>query len=209
MLINSATAQECLAKYPLPDKFRAEYGTAGFRAEASLLPGVLFRCGVLTGLRVLVTGKTCGLVVTASHNPESDNGVKIVDYTGEMLDPRWEEHATALARATTVEEIEAFCERVRDLEGFTPLKSTSEVVVGYDTRPTSERLAEVAKEGISLLGINVVEGSGPQTTPQVRRHHPANSKPQRGDRAHYAKNSSGVLLRARVVVGKRIPSVCF
>lgn len=167
MLINPANAQECLAKYPLPEEFHAEYGTAGFRAEASLLPGVLFRCGVLTGLRVLVTGKTCGLVVTASHNPVGDNGVKIVDYTGEMLDPNWEEHATALANATTVEEIEAFCARMRDLEGFMPIKPTSEVVVGYDTRPSSAELAEAAKDGISLLGVNVVSGSGPQTTPQV------------------------------------------
>ena len=38
-----------------------------------------------------------GVVITASHNPEEDNGVKLVDPLGEMLEATWEKHATALA----------------------------------------------------------------------------------------------------------------
>lgn len=167
MLIDTAALEACVQRYQLAKNYAPDYGTAGFRADASLLPGVVFRCGILTALRVRVTGKTCGLVVTASHNPEKDNGVKIVDFTGEMLNSKWEALATEIASATGVQEIVAFCERVRGLEGFTPLRSTSEVVVGHDTRPTSPALAEAAKEGISLLDVKIAEESGPQTTPQV------------------------------------------
>jgi phosphoacetylglucosamine mutase len=38
-------------------------------------------------------------MITASHNPEPDNGVKLVDPRGEMLQQNWEEFATRLANA--------------------------------------------------------------------------------------------------------------
>ena len=38
-------------------------------------------------------------MITASHNPECDNGVKLVDPMGEMLAQSWEGLATMLANA--------------------------------------------------------------------------------------------------------------
>ena len=40
---------------------------------------------------------TIGVMITASHNPEADNGVKLIDPMGEMLEITWEKHATKLA----------------------------------------------------------------------------------------------------------------
>jgi phosphoacetylglucosamine mutase len=42
-------------------------------------------------------GAAIGVMITASHNDEPDNGVKLVDPHGEMLEPAWEVIATHLA----------------------------------------------------------------------------------------------------------------
>ena len=38
-------------------------------------------------------------MITASHNPAPDNGVKLVDPAGEMLEHKWEALATQIANA--------------------------------------------------------------------------------------------------------------
>lgn len=44
-----------------------------------------------------VIAATIGVMITASHNPEADNGVKLVDPHGEMLEQSWEAWATKFA----------------------------------------------------------------------------------------------------------------
>lgn len=41
-------------------------------------------------LRALKADGSTGIVVTASHNPAVDNGVKLVEPTGYMLTQSWE-----------------------------------------------------------------------------------------------------------------------
>ena len=38
-------------------------------------------------------------MLTASHNPVEDNGVKVVEPSGEMMVASWEPRATAIANA--------------------------------------------------------------------------------------------------------------
>ncbi len=41
-------------------------------------------------MRAMKTNGVTGIVVTASHNPAEDNGVKLVEPTGYMLTQSWE-----------------------------------------------------------------------------------------------------------------------
>ncbi|GMT09386.1 hypothetical protein PFISCL1PPCAC_683, partial [Pristionchus fissidentatus] len=64
---------------PIGDEVRFSYGTAGCRDHAGRLPFVVFRMGDLAALRARAVEKAIEVMLTASHNPEEDNGVKIVD----------------------------------------------------------------------------------------------------------------------------------
>ncbi|CAM9771735.1 unnamed protein product [Ascophyllum nodosum] len=55
--------------------------------------------GMLAVLRSRKTGMAVGLMVTASHNPETDNGIKMIDPNGGMLSQDWEGYAETLANA--------------------------------------------------------------------------------------------------------------
>ena len=98
-------AAEISQKHPKPD-VKFSYGTAGFRMPAENLDSVMFRMGLLAVLRSKAKdGQVIGIVVTASHNPVQDNGVKLVDPLGEMLQPSWEKHASNLANAEDVVDV--------------------------------------------------------------------------------------------------------
>jgi phosphoacetylglucosamine mutase len=81
---------------------RFGYGTAGFRTLGDYLDRVSFRAGLLAGIRSKTHGRLSGVMVTASHNPKQDNGLKIFDKDGSMLEPAWEKLAEGLVNAQDV-----------------------------------------------------------------------------------------------------------
>jgi len=165
---------EAARRYPKPDGALA-YGTAGFRARADVLDSTFYRMGMLAALRSRVRGGLwVGLMVTASHNTEADNGIKLVDCDGGMLAQSWERHATAVANAPE-EGLAAALASVADEEGAASGAGAApgagapcRVLIGRDTRPHSQRLASIAMEGASLLSATT-DDAGLVTTPQL--HH--------------------------------------
>ncbi|NWH71138.1 AGM1 mutase, partial [Piaya cayana] len=159
---------EALKKYstlhPKPAGVTLQYGTAGFRTKAEHLDHVMFRMGLLAVLRSKATVSTIGVMVTASHNPEEDNGVKLVDPLGEMLHPSWEEYATQLVNAEE-QELQKTLNEICQKAGVNQHKDAS-VFIGRDTRPSSEKLSQSVIDGISVLG-GQYHDYGLVTTPQL------------------------------------------
>lgn len=151
-------------KHPKPADIAFQYGTAGFRTLGNTLDSVLYRVGVLAALRSRkLDGRTIGVMVTASHNPAQDNGVKLVDPRGEMLDASWEAHATTLANAPTTD---AFLEAVSTLVSSSHIDSSkpAHVVYARDTRPSGEELVRALEDGLKAAGAEGRD-AGVTTTP--------------------------------------------
>ncbi|EDR15578.1 phosphoacetylglucosamine mutase [Laccaria bicolor S238N-H82] len=147
-----------------PLELHFQYGTAGFRTLGNTLDSVLFRVGILAGLRSKrLDGKTIGVMVTASHNPEADNGVKLVDPRGEMLEAAWETHATVLANASTTDDfLHALDLFVRNVK--IDLSKPSRVVYARDTRPSGVALISSLEDGLKAIGAEARD-AGVTTTP--------------------------------------------
>ncbi|EJD04099.1 phosphoacetylglucosamine mutase [Fomitiporia mediterranea MF3/22] len=150
--------------HPKPSNIQFQYGTAGFRTLGVLLESVLFRVGILAALRSKkLDGKTIGVMITASHNPEQDNGVKLVDPRGEMLEAAWENHATTFANAPTTD---AFIEAVESLIKVAKIDVTkpAHVVYARDTRPTGPALVAAFEDGLKASKADGRD-EGVRTTP--------------------------------------------
>ncbi|XP_015245556.1 PREDICTED: phosphoacetylglucosamine mutase [Cyprinodon variegatus] len=150
--------------HPKPVGLVLQYGTAGFRTNASQLDHIMFRMGLLATLRSKKTKATIGVMVTASHNPEEDNGVKLIDPMGEMLTSSWEGYATQLAN-TEQEELIPALKDIIEKEAIN-MSQEANVFVGKDTRSSSASLSKAVLDGVKALGGNSKD-YGLVTTPQL------------------------------------------
>ena len=112
-------------------------------------------------------------MITASHNPEPDNGMKLADSHGGMLDADWEKHAVSLANAPGSRDalamIDALSRRAKGLHpqpggGMPPMV----VHVGRDTRSHSPALCALVVSAARAMGATVVD-HGEVSTPML--HH--------------------------------------
>ncbi|CUM66385.1 uncharacterized protein PRCAT00004049001 [Priceomyces carsonii] len=157
--------EEHLKAHPTPEA-KISYGTAGFRSKATNLDYVNYTVGILAALRSKhFKGKTIGLMVTASHNPPEDNGVKLVDPYGSMLESSWEQHATNLANSS-------HDELLKTIEGIVltfgiDMDQEANVVVGMDSRDSSPELTQSSIDGLKSIPFTKYTNYGLLTTPQL------------------------------------------
>ena len=142
---------------------KLSYGTAGFRDHHSLLQGAMVRVGMLASLRSRSCGGGfVGVMITASHNPEADNGAKVVDSDGGMLAQSWEPHAENLVNFGEVDGAIRILHEIED----SSKSEVSRMVIGRDTRPHSQGLTAMVEKGAKQVGAAVFD-IGLVTTPQL------------------------------------------
>jgi len=146
------------------DKKMSTYGTAGFRAKAVDMDHIFFRMGLFATLRSMCKKATIGIMVTASHNPEDDNGIKLIDPLGEMLEEKWEEYATKLVNVGNECIIKELSKIVKN-ENIDVSQQAS-LFLARDTRPSGLVLSQAVKDGISAMG-GICKDFGLLTTPQL------------------------------------------
>lgn len=151
--------------YPRSLQTTTSYGTAGIRMRAENLDYILYRMGLLSVIfSKFRKGQVTGLMVTASHNPVEDNGVKLIDTMGEMMPIAWEKHATKLINVSD-DKLESALEAIIKEEGV-DINTPAAVCTAMDTRPSSAQLSKAAIDGIKALG-GQCHDYGLLTTPQL------------------------------------------
>ncbi|KAJ5908995.1 N-acetylglucosamine-phosphate mutase [Penicillium taxi] len=156
---------EAALQYTKPEGKVFEYGTAGFRMKADLLNTVVFAVGLLASLRSKkLSGQWIGVMVTASHNPAEDNGVKLVDPMGEMLEAEWEAYATRLANAPLESIADVYDELVKEID--VKMSNPARVVFARDTRASGSRLVGVLSAALTATDVEFIDFKY-MTTPQL------------------------------------------
>ncbi|XP_022182526.1 phosphoacetylglucosamine mutase [Myzus persicae] len=163
---NVVELESNIGSYPNPGTKVFQYGTSGIRYNSEHLDHVQHRMGLLVALRSIhLKSAAVGLMITASHNPQDDNGIKLIDPQGEMLDSSWEVYATELANAPNNQDVCAtlinIAKKYNIDKSYIP-----RVYIGRDTRNSGKRLLDAVLCGVKAFKSNV-EDFGIITTPML------------------------------------------
>ncbi|EPY38853.1 hypothetical protein AGDE_05076 [Angomonas deanei] len=108
-------------------------------------------------------------MVTASHNPAEDNGFKIVDFNGEMLDGNWEIWCTKAANASTADDLMKIltdCASHFDVDINEDNNKYGNFQLGRDTRDSGADIIKHMEATLKIVGCDYLYHDQ-LTTPQL------------------------------------------
>lgn len=130
-----------------------KYGTSGFRYKANILIEISVKIGKYLAYYGSYSNKYIGVIITASHNHHLDNGVKIINSSGELL----------------MDEDEKLCTDF--INNKVQLKKgdyNPKILIGNDTRRTGPLIKRLIIQGIQSIFHNVIiEDLDYLSTPQM------------------------------------------
>ncbi|CCW65399.1 unnamed protein product [Phytomonas sp. EM1] len=181
--IVKAIASRIDTHYPLVHTKELDYGTSGIRTKGAVLPPVSARLVFIAVLRawscglnstnefVQQRGSRIGFIITASHNPSDDNGFKIIDSDGGMLESTWEVWCKKAANAKSGNDlIKVLEECIREEKIVFPLNfsiSYASILFGRDTRRTGLSILDAAKDMLDNFLKVPYTDYGIVTTPEL------------------------------------------
>lgn len=145
------------------------FGTAGYRDDANDLANTLCRASLLAMIRSSTfCGKMIGLMITASHNKNTDNGLKIIDHSGDYIEKNLEEYCDEIVNCNDKDLYKILSKIHRKLGNMRDLGNgpTAHIAIGRDTRESGQSLEDSIKSILELLGCKVIS-YGIVTTPQM------------------------------------------
>lgn len=143
------------------------YGTSGFRFHNSCLDYIVYRVGFFVALiSKKHSPKSWGVMITASHNPKEDNGVKIINERAGMMEVEFEALLEGFVNNRDLSA--AMKELINSIFGDNEAQfsMTSFVQVGTDTRESAERLKHLLMESAALMNCKVID-NGYLATPHL------------------------------------------
>jgi phosphoacetylglucosamine mutase len=87
-----------------------------------------------------------GIMITASHNPYQDNGIKISGDFGVMITPEEEDIAVEIANSKNLKET-----LLSVIKKLNITQTRSIIVLAHDTRRSSPKLANLMKQALDVL----------------------------------------------------------
>lgn len=162
MMIQTDTILSLLRAHPLQLDHYA-YGTAGFRYSATVMAPVMVRVGLIS--RLLLGQQNMGVMITASHNDESYNGVKISNPDGSMIGP---EQEALLVDWVNEQSLDKWSQKLKDLSSSPAAPSIGVLHLGRDTRSHSLAFSNLVVQAAEAMKVSVIN-HGVLTTPML--HH--------------------------------------
>lgn len=134
------------------------YGTSGYRTHPDILP--YGRTALVAYMRSsTLAGKHIGILITASHNPAQDNGIKLIDHTGEMFDTTWEIITDKIVNSPDKELYTELNKTHRNYGNFRPFGDgpRANILLGRDNRESGQMISSRIMEVLKNLNCQVTD----------------------------------------------------